>query len=66
MDELLLSIDEAARRLSCGRSYLYELIRRGEIVSVKLGRSRRVPVQALQDYAQARIAEEGENEVARQ
>ena len=57
MDELLLSVDEAARRLSVGRSHLYELLRRGEIVRVKLGRSRRVPVHALEEYAETKIAE---------
>ena len=57
MQELLLSVDEASRRLAVGRSHLYELLRRGEILSVKLGRSRRVPVTALEEYALAKIAE---------
>lgn len=60
MDELLVTIEEAARRLAVGRSHVYQLLRRGELLSVKLGRSRRVPVKALQDYAAARIAEADE------
>lgn len=57
MDELL-SVEEAARRISCGRSHLYELLRRGEIESVRLGRSRRIPVVALQRFVQERIEAE--------
>ena len=56
-EKLLLTIPEAADRLGVGRSHLYELLRRGEIVSVRLGRSRRVPVTALEDFAEAKIAE---------
>ncbi len=57
MDELLVSVEEAARRLGMGRSYTYQLVLRGEIDSVKLGRSRRVPVQALEEYV-GKLAEE--------
>lgn len=57
MEKILLTVPEAAARLGCGRTQLYELLRRGEIVSVRLGRSRRVPVKALEDFANAKIAE---------
>ena len=56
-EKLLLTIPEAADRLGVGRSYLYDLLRRGEIVGVHLGRSRRVPAKALEDFAEAKIAE---------
>lgn len=49
-EKLLVSPDEAAELLSIGRTYLYELIRAGEIRSVHVGRLRRVPVAALRDY----------------
>ena len=58
MDELLLSVEEAARRISCGRSHLYELLRRGEIQSVRLGRSRRIPLEALVRFVADRIEAE--------
>ena len=45
--ELLVTVDEAARRLSVGRTFLYGLVMRGEIASLKLGRGRRIPVAAL-------------------
>ena len=47
---LLLTPTEAARRLSLARSTLYELVLTGEIDSIKIGRSRRIPVDALTDY----------------
>lgn len=50
--ELLVSPVEAARRLGIGRTRMFALIGSGEIKSVKVGRLRRVPVAALDDYVQ--------------
>jgi excisionase family DNA binding protein len=55
--KLLLTIGEAAARLSVGRSFLYGLVMRGEIASVKLGRSRRIPVVALERFVHERLRE---------
>ncbi len=44
---VLLSIAEAAQALRIGRSKLYELIAAGDIESVHIGRSRRVPSDAV-------------------
>jgi excisionase family DNA binding protein len=49
-----LTPEEAARRLSVGRTTLFALIASGEIPSVKIGRSRRVPAEALNNYVAAR------------
>ncbi len=46
-DRLLLTVEEAARRLSLSRTMVYELAMRGEIESFKVGRSRRFPADAL-------------------
>jgi excisionase family DNA binding protein len=54
---LLLTPEEAADRLSLSRTTVYELIRTGELRSVKIGRARRVPVVALQDYVDGLLAE---------
>lgn len=54
---LLLTPVEAARRLSIARSSLYELLLTGEIVSIKIGRSRRVPMDALTDFIDRKRAE---------
>jgi excisionase family DNA binding protein len=47
---LLVTIDQAARRLSIGRSKLYELIRSGQIVTVHIDRIARIAVTDLADY----------------
>lgn len=54
MDEqqILLTPEAAARRLSVGRSAIYTLLARGEIESIALGRSRRIPVEALDRFVQ--------------
>ena len=49
-DRLLLTVVEAARRLEISRSLLYELIAKDEIQSIRVGRLRRVPAEALSDY----------------
>lgn len=46
-DQLLVTPDEAARRLSVGRSTIYELMSSGALESVSIGRCRRVPVSCL-------------------
>lgn len=46
---VLLTAEEAADRLSVSRSTVYDLIRTGELRSVKIGRARRVPASAIDD-----------------
>jgi excisionase family DNA binding protein len=54
---VLLRPQEAADALGISRSKLYELLRAGEVESVCIARSRRVPVDALNDYvARLRMA----------
>ncbi|MBA8795953.1 excisionase family DNA binding protein [Friedmanniella endophytica] len=47
---ILYEVDEAAEALRLSRSRIYELIRSGQLESVKAGRRRLVPVAALQAY----------------
>lgn len=47
---LLVTAEEAARRLGLSRSRVYLLMSSGELESLKMGRSRRVPVQALEAF----------------
>ncbi|MDT3395804.1 helix-turn-helix domain-containing protein [Streptomyces sp. B1866] len=53
-----LTVEEAARRLGIGRTTMYALVSSGQIRSVKIGRLRRIPAQALTEYltAQAGVA----------
>ena len=48
----MLTIPEAARRLSIGRSFIYQLIIAGELETVHLGRLRRVPFDCLVEYVE--------------
>jgi excisionase family DNA binding protein len=50
MEKLLLTVEETAQRLSIGRTRAYELVLCGALESVKIGRSRRVPVEALESF----------------
>ncbi len=49
-DKLLVTVDEAARRLSIGRSHIYEHLLRGTLRSVRIGRSRRIASSDLQAF----------------
>jgi excisionase family DNA binding protein len=51
-EKLLLRPEEAAELLSIGRSKVYELIGTGELASVRIGASRRIPAQALAEFVQ--------------
>ena len=57
-DRLLLTPEEAARRLSVGRSHLYLKIASGEIESVRIGRSRRIPRHALDAYVARLVSDQ--------
>jgi excisionase family DNA binding protein len=48
---VLLTAEEAAEQLGIGRTLMYKLITNGEIESIRIGRLRRVPTVAIQDYA---------------
>lgn len=50
MEKLLLTVAEAREVLNIGRSKMYELLNTGVIPSVRLGRSLRVPIVALQQW----------------
>lgn len=47
---LLITVDEAAERLSIGRTAAYALVSSGELESVQIGRLRRVPASAVEEY----------------
>ncbi|RNL84314.1 helix-turn-helix domain-containing protein [Halostreptopolyspora alba] len=47
MSDLVLTVDEAAARLRVSRWTLYNLIRSGQLRTIKIGRRRLVPAAAL-------------------
>jgi excisionase family DNA binding protein len=55
---ILVSVVEASRLLSIGRTAAWDLVRKRKIRSVKIGRTRRVPVEAIQEYVQRLMDED--------
>jgi excisionase family DNA binding protein len=47
---LLLRPEEVAQALNVGRSTVFELMRTGELRSVKIGALRRVPTDAVNEF----------------
>jgi excisionase family DNA binding protein len=56
--KILLTVEEAAARLAVGRTSMFALIKAGEIASVLIGRSRRVPAAAVEAYAARLVAKQ--------
>jgi excisionase family DNA binding protein len=52
---LLLTIQEVAAILRCGRTCVYDLIGRGELPAIKVGRLTRIPASALRDLVTRRL-----------
>ena len=59
LQPLLLTPVEAARRLSIARSTLYQLVLTRQVESVKIGRCRRIPLDALRAYVERLRREQG-------
>jgi DNA binding domain, excisionase family len=49
-EKMLLKVKDVAGTLSLGRSQVYKLIATGELRSITIGRSRRIPRQALAEF----------------
>lgn len=49
-DRVVLTVEEAAERLGVGRTLVYALVKSGEIESISIGRLRRIPCDALDDF----------------
>ena len=52
---LLLDVREVGEQLGCGRTLVYQLIARGELPVVKLGRLTRIPASALETFVARRL-----------
>lgn len=55
---VLLSVEAAAERLSMSRTRVYGLIKSGDLGSVRVGRLRRIPIDALLQYVARLLAEQ--------
>lgn len=56
----LLTVEEAAQRLSLSRNFIFRLIASGELTSIAVGRARRIPLTALVEFVRSRM--QGVNE----
>lgn len=48
--KLAYSVPEAAEAVSLSKGYLWDLVLKGEIRSVKIGKRRLIPADALQEF----------------
>ena len=61
---LLLTPEEVAQAVQGSRARLYELLARNDIKSLKIGRSRRVPVAEVQRWIDQQLAAQGHEPAA--
>ena len=50
VNKQLVTVEEMATMLSIGRTVAWALVRKRQIKSVKIGRTRRVPLLAIDEY----------------
>ena len=62
MDKKLLTVAESAIYLGVSRSLLYSYVLRGQIPSIKIGRARRIPVAALDEWVARQVEEQASDE----
>lgn len=55
--DLVITVEEAARELRCGRTTIYALIRDGDLPSVRIGTLRRIRTNDLRTYIDRLAAE---------
>ena len=56
-DVLLVSVAEAAVLLGIGKASLYKLVMSGEMPSLKLGKSRRIPLASLEEFITEKLGQ---------
>jgi excisionase family DNA binding protein len=54
---LALTVAQASQSLNLSRSRLYELLASGELPSITIGRSRRIPLTVLHDFIDALLTD---------
>jgi excisionase family DNA binding protein len=51
---LAIRVDEAARLLGLSRAMVYQMVARGELPHVRVGRAVIIPVKALEEWLESR------------
>lgn len=62
---VLLSVEAAAEQLSISRTRVYALIKTGDLMSVRVGRLRRIPADALTQFTARLLADQHPTPAAR-
>jgi excisionase family DNA binding protein len=57
-DVILLTVEGAARRLGMSRGAIYPRVISGEIPSIKIGKSRRIPIAQLDAWVDLQVREQ--------
>lgn len=58
MEKRLLDVSEAAAMLDLGRSKTYALVMGGQLRSIRIGRARRIPVEAIDEFIRTCLSEQ--------
>jgi excisionase family DNA binding protein len=56
-DDDLLTVPDVMARLKISRSTVYDLLRTRQLASLAIGRARRIPIHALNDYIRRHLEE---------
>ncbi|MFD7982564.1 helix-turn-helix domain-containing protein [Kitasatospora indigofera] len=56
--EELLTVPQVMARLQLGCSAVYDLLRTRQLASITLGRARRIPTHALNDFIRTRLEQD--------
>jgi excisionase family DNA binding protein len=54
--KLLVTVEDAAAMLSLGRTLTWALVRKNELRSIRVGKTRRVVVSSLHEYIERQLA----------
>jgi excisionase family DNA binding protein len=57
MSQELLSVEESTKRLGLGRTRLYQEIGSGRLASVRVGRRRLIPEDAIEEFINLLVVE---------
>ena len=61
LGQLLLTAEQAATSLAICRTKVYELLRNGQLESIRIGGSRRIPSSALAEFVERLRKDQREN-----
>jgi excisionase family DNA binding protein len=58
MDRLAYSVEDGANLLGIGRTLMFDLVRRGDVPSIKVGKRRLIPARALSEWVDRQQVEQ--------